>query len=186
MSRDVAPGAILVDILKSGHPENYWQYEVRPTTGVVRKVKEETFPDYAHENLPHVFLQPAGAIGACSSDTRAASPDGKYLAYCTPSEPGLFVADKKSAATLYFWKSQEWRGIRGFGWSPNSQSVAILNISSYYGKSPLELLSGLSGHPVPHDTIFLDVLDVRTGKVTEYPIRENVPYSFTRILDWSQ
>jgi hypothetical protein len=106
MSGDVAPGAILVDILKSGHPENYWQYEVRPTTGVVRKVKEETFPDYAHENLPHVFLQPAGAIGACSSDTKAASPDGKYLAYCTPSESGLFIADKKSAAPLYFWKWQ--------------------------------------------------------------------------------
>ena len=186
MGGDVAPGVILVDILESGHPESYWQYEVRPTTGSIHKVTEETFPDYAHENIPHVFLQPAGAIGACSSDTKAGSPDRKYLAYCTGSEWGLFVTDSKSADILSHWVPQEWRGIRGFGWAPNSQSVAILNISSYYGKSPLERLSGLSGHPVPHDTIFLDILDVRTGKTTEYLVRENVPYSFTRILNWSQ
>jgi hypothetical protein len=39
---------------------------------------------------------------------------------------------------------------------------------------------------VPHDTVFLDFLDIRTKTVTEYLIKENVPYSFTRILNWSQ
>jgi hypothetical protein len=185
MGEDVAPGTILVDILESGHPENYWQYEVQPTSGSVRKIKEETFADYAHEDIPHVFLQPSGAIEACSSEPKADSPDGKYLAYCKGSESGLSVANKKSTRVLSYWTPKEWRGIRGFAWAPNSQSVAILNISSYYGKSPLERLSGLSGHPVPHDTIFLDVLDVRTGKTTEYVVRENVPYSFARILNWS-
>ena len=186
MGEDVAPGTILVDILESGHPENYWQYEVQPTSGSVRKIKEETFADYAHENIPHVFLQPAGTIYACSSEPKADSPDRRYLAYCKRSESGLSVADKKSTVILSNWTPKEWRGIRGFAWAPNSHSVAILSISSYYGKSPLEQLSGLSGHPVPHDTIFLDVLDVRTSKTTEYLVRENVPYSFTRILNWSQ
>jgi hypothetical protein len=185
MDGDVAPGVILVDILKSGRPENYWQYEVRPTAGSIRKVTEEIFPDYSHENIPHVFLQPAGAIGACSSNIKAVSHDEKYLAYCSGSQLGLFVTDK-SAGIVSHWMPDEWRGIRGFGWAPNSQSVAILNISSYYGKSPIERLSGLFGHPVPHDTVFLDILDVRTGKTTEYLVRENVPYSFTRILKWSQ
>lgn len=185
MNGDVAPGIILVDILEPGHPEHYWQYEVQPTAGLVRRVQEKTFPDYAHEDLPHVFFQPAGAIGTCSSDTKAGSPDGKYVAYCQGSESGLFVADEKGAETSCLWMPQEWRGIRGFGWAANSQSVAILNVSSYYGKSPLELLSSLSGHPVPHDTIFLNILDVRTGKTTEYLVRKDVPYSFTRILSWS-
>lgn len=186
MSGDVAPGVILIDILKSGHPENYWQYEVRPTIGSVRKVKEETFRDYAHEDIPHDFLPPTGAIGRCPSDTKATSLDRKFLAYCAASEGGLVIADTKTLGILFLWKPQEWRGISGFGWSPNSQSIAILNRSSYYGKTPLELLSGKLGHPVPHDTIFLDVLDVRTGKTTEYPVREDVTYSFARILNWSQ
>jgi len=186
LSADAAPGVILIDLLESGHPEHYWQYTVQPPMGLVRKVKDETYSDYAHEKIPHVFLTPAGAIGACSADTKAASPDGRYVAYCTSSENGFFVADKRGSGILMVWKPQEWRGIRGFGWAPNSGSVAILNVSSYYGKSPLELLSGLSGHPVPHDTVFLDIIDVRTGKTTEYLVRKNVPYSFTRILNWSE
>lgn len=187
MSGDVAPGVILIDILKSGHPENYWQYEVQPASGSVRKVKEETFRDYAHQNIPHDVFLPAGAIGACPSDTKAVSPDLSFIAYCAgASEGGLAIADAKTLGILFLWKPQEWRGISGFGWSPNSHSIAILNRSSFYGNTPPERLSGKLGHPVPHDTIFLDVLDVRTGKASEYLVREDVPYSFARILNWSQ
>lgn len=186
LSADVAPGLILIDVLESGKPENYWQYEVRPSSGLVRKVKEENFQDYAHEDIPHVFHQPTGAIEACAKNPEANSPDGEYLAYCTGSDSDeFFVVDKKTTETLYRWKPEEWRGIRGFAWAPNSHSVAFLNVSSYYGKGPLELISGLSGHPVPHDTIFLNVLD-GGGKITEYEVRRDVPYSFARILNWSK
>jgi hypothetical protein len=187
LSVDVAPGTVLVDILESGKPEHYWQYEVRPMIGLVRKVKEESFQDYAHEDIPHVFFQPTGAIEACAKKPEANSPDGEYLAYCTSSgSDEFFVIDKKTSETSYHWKPEEWRRIEGFAWAPNSHSVAFLNKSSYYGKSPLELLSGLSGHPVPHDAIFLNVLDVRAWKITEYAIIRDVPYSFTRILNWSK
>lgn len=188
LSADVAPGSVLIDVLESGRPEKYWQYEVRPSTGMVRKVKEENFQDYAHEHIPHTFHQPTGAIESCTKKPEANSPDGEYLAYCTRSgSDEFFVIDKKKATeTLHQWKPNEWRGIQGFAWAPNSHSVAFLNKSTYYGTSPLEQLSGLSGHPVPHDTIFLNVLDVRSGKITEYEIRRDVPYSFTRILNWSE
>ncbi len=186
ISGNVATGAILIDVLESGHPEYYWQYELQPSTGLVRKIKEEKFQDYAHEDIPHVFQQPTGAIEACAKKPETTSPDGKYLARCTGSEVGLFVVDKKNGQTVYQWTPTEWRQIRGFAWSPNSHSVAILNISSYYGGSPIERLSGLSGHPVPHDTIFLDILDVGTGKATEYMVQKDVPYSFSRILNWSE
>ena len=53
-------------------------------------------------------------------------------------------------------------------------------------KKPLELLSALSGHPVPHDTVFLDIMDVQTRKVVEYAVRKDVVSSFTRILKWSE
>ncbi len=156
-----------------------------PRRGLVRIVKQEKFQNYAHEDIPHTFQQPAGAIGACAERPEASSLDGRYLARCSGSAD-FEVVDTKTAATLYHWKPNEWRGIRGFAWAPNSHSIAILNYSEYYGKSPLELLSGLSGHPVPHDTVFLDVIDVRTASVTEYLVRKNVVYSFTRILKWSE
>jgi hypothetical protein len=59
-------------------------------------------------------------------------------------------------------------------------------VGDHVGKSPLELLSALSGHPVPHDTVFLDIMDVQTRKVVEYVVRKDVVSSFTRILKWSE
>jgi hypothetical protein len=187
LGADTAPGTILVDVLESGHPENYWQYEVRPATGSVQKVKQERFEDYAHEDIPHIFNQPAGAIESCRNKPEATSLDERYLAYCTRSGADeFFVIDQKTKEMTYHWKAAEWREINGFAWAPNSHSVAFLNMSSYYGKNPIELLSGLTGHPVPHDTIYLDVLDVHNWNTTEYLVRSDVPYSFERILNWSK
>jgi hypothetical protein len=183
LAADVAPGTLSIDIL-GADPEHYWQYEVRPTIGLVRKVKEQN----TDEDMPHVFSQPAGAIQSCGgSRPEVSSLDGKYLAYCTGSRSEeFFVLDKKTNVMLYHWKPEEWRGIRGFVWAPNSHSVALLNISERYGKNPLEIFSALTGHPVPHDTIYLDVLDPRIGKVTGYIVRSNVVSAFTRILNWSE
>lgn len=186
LSADVAPGVILIDILQGGKPEHYWQYEIRPAAGSVRQVADKTFPDSAHEDIPQVFQQPAGAIEACAETPEANSPDGVYSARCTKlNSDEFFVNNAQTTETLHDWKPKEWRGIRGFAWAPNSRSVAILNLSEYYGKGPLESLSAAAGHPIPHDTVLLDVLDVGTGKVTEYVVRRNVVYAFTRILAWS-
>jgi hypothetical protein len=185
LSADVAPGAVLIDVLESGQPEHYYQYQVQPAAGLVRVVREERFQNYKHEDMPSDFQQPTGAIETCAKNPQATSPNGEYLAYCSgEGSDEFYVADKKSSQTLHRWKPE--KGIRGFAWAPNSNSVSILTVSGYTGMHPLELLSLLSGHPVPHDTIFLSVLNSRTGKVTEYLVRRNVPSSFARILNWSE
>jgi hypothetical protein len=192
LSTDVAPGAILIDVLgigvsEPGQPEHYYHYEVHPSEGFVRKVQELTFEDRKHENIDGTPQEPTGTIETCARIPQAVSPDGAYLAYCTPAGSGeFFVDDKKTRATLQRGALGKWRAIRGFTWAPNSHSVAFLNTSSRLGKTPTELFSALSGHPVPHDTVFLSVLDVQTGKITEYLIRQDVPSSFTRILQWSE
>jgi hypothetical protein len=192
LSADVAPGVILVDILgtgvsESGQPKYYFQYEVQPSTGSVRKVKEERFQDNKHEDIPHAFYQPTGAIESCRNDPQASSPDGEHLAHCRPGEADqFFVDDKKTARSLYHGTLGDRRGIRGFGWAPNSRSVAFLNSSSRLGKTPTELFSALSGHPVSLDTMFLTVVDARTGQTTEYLIRRDVCCAFSRILNWSE
>lgn len=192
LSGDVAPGVILIDIMgiglsKSGQPEYYYQYEVQPAIGSVRKVKEERFQDYKHENIPHTFYEPTGAIESCRNDPQSSSPDGQYVAHCRLGEADqFFVDDKKTAQSLYHGTLGDRRGIRGFGWAPSSRSVAFLNSSTRLGKTPTELFSALSGHPVPHDTIFLTILNARTGQTTEYLIRRDVPSASTRILNWSE
>ena len=94
--------------------------------------------------------------------------------------------DKKTAHRLYHGTLGDKREIRGFGWAPNSRSVAFLNSSSRWGKTPMELFSALSGHPVPHDTVFLTILNEGTGQMTEYLIRRDIPSALTRILKWSE
>jgi hypothetical protein len=180
----LAPGVISVDVLEAGQPEHYWLYEVRPASGLVQLVRESTFQDYKHEDIPEAFQEPSGAIEACAKNPKARSPDGLYWAYCRGAgSEEFYVSSATSAQTLHVWKPS--KRIAGFAWAPNSNSVAILRASGHLGMSPLELLAFASGHPVNHDTIFLDVLDVRTGKTTEYVVRKNVISAFTRITSWS-
>jgi hypothetical protein len=51
--------------------------------------------------------------------------------------------------------------------------------------APIEILWRGAGHPVPHDTFYLDIVDVKNGKTVEYTIRRDVVVGNARILDWS-
>ncbi len=194
---DVASGKILVDILDSRWHEHYYQYEIRPANGSVALTREETFNDYQHEQIPHEYRQPTGAIDDCLLKKPAAkSPDGKYVAGC--KEESLrngqfsfkyfqifFITEAETGKELFHWKLDDWRRIHGFSWSPNSQSVALLNSTQVFGKGPFETIWAWAGHPVPHDTVYLSVIPVSTLQPVEYRIRGDVLYAFTRILDWS-
>jgi hypothetical protein len=183
MTVDVAPGSILIDILEAGRPEHYSQYKVQPSSGALRTVLKTEFADYTKENIPTTYQHPAGA-GGCNEHPLVPSPDGTFVAQC--KSDGLEIKDRSTSTTIYKWKTGEWRDIRGITWSPSSRSLAVLNTSEHLGKTPLELLSALSGHPVPHNTVFLDLINFESTSVTEYRIQENVVSAFCRILDWSQ
>jgi hypothetical protein len=91
------------------------------------------------------------------------------------------VALKKE---MMYWKLDQWRVISGFAWSPDSQSVALLDKLEVYGDDPLEKLSAWAGHPVPHDAVYIHVIPVSTMHPVEYKIRADVYAAFTRILAW--
>lgn len=185
MSTDIAPGTVLVDVRESGEPEHYWQYQVQPARGVVRATEELQFPNYKHRDVPKDFQRPAGVIDWYIEKPQADSPDGRLFVYCERAAPDeLHLVDRQSNQQVHSWKSGH--GIRGFAWAPNSGSVAVLTVSGHVGLRPAELLALLSGHPVSHDTVFLDIVDVRSGKATEYVIRRNVVAPFTRILSWAE
>ena len=184
-----ADGTIIVDILQSGSPEFYWHYALRPSEGTVARISQQRFASRKEESMPRTYMQPAGAIFACMDRPQAVSPDGAFVATCEGRLNGpnsFIVLERGSSREILRWTPPQYRGFHGFAWSPDSKSVALLNTTEYYGKSPLELLSGLSGHPVPHHTVYVDLFEVRDWRRTEYLVRDEVINAFTRILDWTQ
>jgi hypothetical protein len=182
-----APGVILVDIAGNGmRNDHYWQYEVRPSSGLVWLVKDEQFKPRSQTDVPHIFQEPAGAIQGCEHKPSAPAPDGRFTAQCTGSsfhDEEISIVEIGSARKLSRWTRKD-RSISGFAWAPDGLSVAILSESEHYGKDPLGIVAGVSGHPIPHSSVFLDVIDIRTGRVSEYLIRANVLYARSRILKW--
>ncbi len=181
------PEMILIDLSGNGaRTDHYWQYQVRPSSGAVELVKEERFKPGSITHAPHTFKEPAGAIQGCESEPSAASPDGRFIARCTGHsfhDEVISVTNANSLLEAFRWDRKD-RSVTGFAWAPDSRSVAILNQSEHYGKDPIGLLAGLSGHPIPHGSVFLNVIDVESGKSREFLIRANVLYPLSRILKW--
>jgi hypothetical protein len=181
-------GTITVDILDAGFPRRYWQYTLRPADGTVTRTSEQQLAT-KQSAIPPGYLKPEGAIFSCIDKPEATSPDGSFVAICEGSlnsSGALVITERSTQKELVRWAPSEYRGMRGFAWAPDSKSVAVLNESEHHGKAPLELLSGLSGHPVPYNTVFVELFQVAGGKRTEYVIRKDVINAFTRILDWKQ
>jgi len=182
-----ASDVILIDLSGNGSRKDHcWQYEVQPSSGAVRLVKNEEYKPGSPPNWPHTFQQPTGAIQGCEAKPSAPSPDAHWTAWCSGhsfNDQEILIAETGSLRTVSRWSRKD-RSIEGFAWAPDGRSVAILSQSEHYGKDPLGILAGLSGHPIPHSSVFLDVIDIRTGKISEYLIRANVLYARARILKW--
>lgn len=182
-------GTITVDILTAGSPRRYLQYTLHPLDGTITRISEQKIATKQNSAIPPAYSKPAGAIFSCSDKPEASSPDNSLVATCEGSlnSSGTFVImDRSTKKELLRWTPSEYRGMRGFAWAPDSKSIAVLNESEHYGKRPLELLSGLSGHPVPHNTVFVELFVVEGWDRTEYVIRKDVINAFIRILDWKQ
>jgi len=153
----------------------------------VRSLRGQSFPAYTSVQIPSNFEQPAGSIETCAKKPKADSRDGNYIAHCANSGADEFwVEDRLTGETVSHWKLGETRRIVGFAWSPNSRSVAFLSVSARTGKSPGDLTAAASGHPVTYETVFLNILDMSTRKLTAYEIHRDVRAAFTRILSWSE
>ena len=182
-------GTITVDILDAGSPRRYWQYTLRPLDGTVTRISEQKVSTKQNDAILPAHLKPTGALSSCADKPEATSPDGSLVATCEGSlnsSGTLVIIDRSTKKELLRWTPTEYRGMRGFVWAPDSKSIAVLNESEHYGKSPWEILAGLSGHPVPRNTVFVELFVVDGWKQAEYVIRKDVINAFTRILNWKQ
>jgi hypothetical protein len=64
--------------------------------------------------------------------------------------------------------------LRALAWSPDSMRLAVLKSTSRGKFSFKNMLSAISGHPVPYDTYFLDIYNLDGKIVTQTKLIEDV------------
>jgi hypothetical protein len=199
---DDSPEKIIIGISDSGWGkfDHYWQYEVLTQSGFVRIVKEvlveresESSDKKPQPDISDTSRQPyVSQIQSCSNGLKVDSPNGSYAANCTellkpdhsPLRDKFLIVETANSKDVFEWKPKGWRGIDGFAWAPDSCCIAILNHSEHYSKTPIGVFFGASGHPIPYATVFLNIVDVKTGAIKEYKLRANVRYSSSEMRGW--
>jgi len=182
---DIAPGNIIIEVTspKTGG-DKFWRYQVMPSRGQAIQVQ-------AGRQTSGRWDTAAVSSGQvdCSHESVAVSPNQKFLARCFGELPGrsaqFTVTTTAVDKVVFRWRPANWRAIDGFVWFPTSRSIALLTHSEKHGTGLVELLWAGAGHPVPHDTFYLDVVDIEEGRSYEYVIRYDVLTGSGRILNWS-
>ncbi len=101
------------------------------------------------------------------------SPEGKLIAFYQSSRPAHLLVMDVPHGEVVFSKNFE-RHIDSVAWGDDSKSVGILNSSVRIGLAPHELLFACSGHPVGHNTYYIDVINIDTGESKEFPVVRNI------------
>jgi hypothetical protein len=184
MSPKVAPGTIVVEVSQPKGAKVY-QYRVTPSSGQVLQSTNSDLQQRQNK-APRVQMEDAG----CTFEgTTKESPNQEFIARCfsdSIATPRKFMVTNRAGRLLFEWRSQTPILLGGFAWSSNSNSVALIASSEEYGRGPLDAFWSFVGHPVPYDTFSLEVIDIVSGRVSEYPIRRNVQYGSAKIIDWMQ
>jgi hypothetical protein len=112
------------------------------------------------------------------------SPEGKLIAFYQSSRPAHLLVMSVPHGEVVFSKNFE-RYIDSVAWGHDSKSVAILNSSVRIGLAPHELLFACSGHPVGHNTYYIDVINIDTGECKEFPVVRNIIGGWGQVF-WSE
>lgn len=187
-----ANGVLLIEIAGRGKAEYHvWRYELRPHAGSLRIISDELAKPgsqvYKEESPSSVESQECGM----DLTRQLNSPNETYTAKCIPSNGSwtwgnaVQLTEAKKSGILYHWNLKG-RYVRRLAWRPDSGALAILNVSERSSRDPAGIFSALSGHPIPHETFYIDIIDVSTRKTVEYLIRDNVLYGEAEIIGWSE
>lgn len=185
------PGTLTVEFSNGNH---YWNYQITPEQNSVRLSAQGDFKPTVTAQVPSQGTQSSKPLGpslTCEKSPRVTSPDGKFVAGCRVIPKKIRdhfeVTNGTSSTPLYEWGGHSEFEIDAIAWSPDSQWVALLHHSERYGKDPLSLFVGLSGHPIPHSSVFLLLFNVCTGVATEYLVEKDVKYLlYPTIVSWTE
>jgi hypothetical protein len=174
MSPALAPGKLTV---KVSHPTIFGFsdafYEIVPAKGSVRRFL--TRPKHWQAIEIH-----------CFPGSRLTSPDGSLTAHCYQSSPGepvhFWITDEEG--TVYDWPLGS-RFTRSWFWFPSSKAVALITESTKQGTGPYDKIWASAGHPVPHNDVYVNIVDVYGKQVTEYLVGRNIEYADAWFVNYS-
>jgi len=113
-----------------------------PPAGEMRY--EHPYAVNSERSLLAVSAKPARSSSLVSNDIAVFSlPEGKQQAFLHRPESAF---------------------VEGIAWSPDSRYLALLTAQEHWGVSPLELLTAVAGHPVPHNSYRIEVYS-RSGEL---------------------
>jgi len=108
------------------------------------------------------------------------SLDGKYIAYTLPfDQKVIYVASLQENKTLFSIQSSEDQYIDDFDWA--NYTLGVIKVHSRWGYLPWELLAFLMGHPIPHNTIYLELYSLQGNLVQAVPVLKNITYGEGRL-----
>lgn len=118
----------------------------------------------------------------------AFSPDSKYVAASVVEQrpkaalPQAFVIfDQQMKRDMARVTLDSKELLRALAWSPDSTRLAVLKSTSRGKFSFKNMLSAVSGHPVPYDTYFLDIYNLDGKIVAQTKLIEDVRASWGEI-----
>ncbi len=174
---------------------NFWIYKIQSPDRLVHLevAEKKNGPKFSSTQKNNVSQPVTYSKPACDSPLPVLSSSMKLSALCKVGVPSglvgnrqesIVITDTNSGSLLYEWKKQG-RYVEQVIWSPNSDSIAILNSTYHFRVDPLNVFIALSGHPVSYYTAYLDVVDVRTGMSAEYKLRGGIKGNLYSKLLWN-
>lgn len=96
---------------------------------------------------------------------------------------GYLIADLKTKKILAINKSRS-QGVSALAWSPDSRLLAVLREEQVRGglRSPLEILSAFSGHPVQYMVYSLEVVDASGKRVAHSQLTEPLAGTWGEVI----
>jgi hypothetical protein len=104
------------------------------------------------------------------------SPDAKYIAYTSRYNDSSLSIMSLPDKRLFRVNSRGKRVISDILWLGDSHSIALITRSERIGYSPRELLMAIAGHPVPHNTFYLEIYSSDGNLIKEMTILEDIKY----------
>ncbi len=115
----------------------------------------------------------------------AISPDQRWVALSV-GDPDNQITKKEisliSASDLreiFRIRLTKPRYVGDLAWRVDSKRLFVLELTDRVGLNPLELISAFAGHPVPHYSFYLGIIDSDLGGISEAnnPFAEDIEYA---------
>jgi hypothetical protein len=169
-------------------------------TAVPRGGKPElNYEIYEFSSDGHMTQHPASTPGERSPlgshmddcQEKVPSPDNNFVVSCitttrSPFRPLRFTVDDANGKQIMVIPVEEPARIDGIAWAPDSKLIAVLVQGERYGKGPFDLLSALTGHPVPYTNYSVRVYAMDSTMVLSVPnVVKNLAYG-RGALEWAR